>query len=727
MKTASIIVALASAATNKSVVTAIDVSSPVVVAAAIGEDASSSSSASSTLGSSGSSGGTIRAASSSIVTKTNNSNNAATATAAEHKLPPSFQQRVTNIGIASYESSKRAERSRRHTEANDMIRHGVLSSQRGDSGDSGSSAMLKKSNNKKKKKEDDHGSKVANDRNLLVPSKKEHEEKISSLPGATALETMRMKTTNNNNEETTTTKKKKKEEEERELKKTKSGKDDWYGGGSWDDKPSSSSWGGSYDDDDDKYGGWDDNSSSSHDNLGWGKPPSWGGGSSKSGKGWGNDSWGGGWKSSGKSGKIGEGGGGGGGSSWGTLGKSGKGWGGGGGGGSGWGSGKAGKGWGGGGSGSRHGGGWGGGGGGWCGDQAWVTVTNLSFQQSFSEIFAMTATWDVTDHEPIYEFGEYANEALQELAENANADEMENRYEKRHGVEQVKVFSDFDFGKYDKKFLEGGSKATFKVRTSGYGHYLSIAVGLPFTNDGAVVLEGVPIYDGAEYYVPPIDAGTEANIQTCWSVAAKQDDFPPRSVCYKEANANDNFNDIGGEGFVSMHRGIQDLDSNNELQDLLQFIECNELDIINDDYQFAQYFWEVGFDDYILFCDNPVDAFFDWDRCDLYDDTDFLNNLDDLPDFYDKSLLIIIARESADFDDFCDRIQDANKDLEDGFKTLEPFFFDWRNEIMKVEIDCGWHDDGWKDDAWKDDDWGGWSGDSHSSSEDSSFDRNDWY
>ena len=148
MKTASIIVALASAATNKSVVTAIDVSSPaVVVATAIGEDASSS--ASSTLGS-GSSGGTIRAASSSIVTKTNNNNNnnaaAATPTAEQKQLPPSFQQRVTNIGIASYESSKRVERSKRHTEANDRIRHGVLSSsQRGGvSGDSGSSAMLKK-------------------------------------------------------------------------------------------------------------------------------------------------------------------------------------------------------------------------------------------------------------------------------------------------------------------------------------------------------------------------------------------------------------------------------------------------------------------------------------------------------------------------------------------------------------------------------------------------------
>ena len=669
MKSTSIIVALASVAgtTNQSLVTAVDVSTTTT---GVVEESGSS--------------GTIRAASSSSSSSANSNN---TDKKTNNNLPPSFQQR-TNIGIASYESSKRVERSKRHTTTaaggsnTDMIRQSVLnlsSQQRGDSGRGGgsstSAAMMKKksSNNK----EDS----VVVDRDLAK--------------GET-----------------------KKKEEERELKKTKADKGDWSGsggGGSW-DKPSGGGWwGGHDDDDDDGYGGgwWEkpsswDGSGSSHDGE-WGSKPSWGWGSSKSGKssgGWG-DSGGGGWGDS-KSGKSGGGWGGG-------SGKSGKDWG---------GSGKAGKGWEGG-----HGGGWGGGGG-WCGDQAWVTVTNLSFQQSFSEIFAMTATYDVTDHKPIYKFGDYANEALQELAENADADEMKDRYDKRHGVEQVKVFSDFDFpkSKYDNKFLQGGSKATFKVRTSGYGHYLSIAVGLPFTNDGAVVLEGVPIYDGAEYYVPPIDAGTEANIQTCWSVAAKQDDFPPRSVCYKENNANDNYNDIGGEGFVSMHRGIQDLDSNNELLDILEFIECDELDIIEDDYQFAQYFWEVGFDDYILFCDNPIDAFFDWDKCDLYDDDEFLDNLDDLPDFYDKSLLIIIARESKDFDEFCDNIKDANKDLEDGFKTLEPFFFDWRNEIMKVEIDCGWHDDGWKDDAWDshDDDWksSGWSsGDSSSSSKDSY----DWY
>lgn len=461
--------------------------------------------------------------------------------------------------------------------------------------------------------------------------------------------------------------------EDRELKKSKTDKGGWDGGGGggwsadyhfgpdWGGSSSSSSHDGRF--------GWDDDD----DGPGWGQGGSdlsWDSGKSNKGS-WDHDpGWG--WGGSGKSGKSVGGG-------WGS-GKSGKS------GGGGWGSGKSGK------------GGWGRDdewGGGYCGDQAHVTVTNLSFQQSFSEIFIMTAAKDVTDLLPIYVFGNRTNVALADLAQNADATMMENRYLNRRGVEQVKTFRDFDTGEWKEPFLKGGTRARFKIRTSGLGHRLSVAVGLPFTNDGAVVLEGERIYDGAEYWIPAIDVGIEGNIQTCWSVAAMQDDFPIRSQCFDDKDADLNDNQVPGEGFVSMHRGIQDLDSKSDLEDLLLFKTCKELDLDNASgtTRFAEYFYEIGYNDDALLCRNPGS------NCDPRDDQDFLDFLDTADDQY-MDRYTELALDSADFNEFCDNIDDVNKAIQDAFTVLEPWLFDWRNDMMHVEIDCGWHDDGWDNDGW---------------------------
>ena len=186
------------------------------------------------------------------------------------------------------------------------------------------------------------------------------------------------------------------EEEQRTLMKAKSDKGGWGngGGGGWHDGYSPdfrNDWHDSWDKDgyDNDWGGGGgrfklDNS---HDDWGWG-----GGG----GGGWGGKSNKGGWDG----GKSGGGG-------WGGYGgKSGKGNGWGGGGGYG---GKSGK---------------GGYYGGSCDDWATVTITNLSFRQSFSEIFAMTASKDVTWRRPVFVFGNRTNEALAELAQDADASEM---------------------------------------------------------------------------------------------------------------------------------------------------------------------------------------------------------------------------------------------------------------------------------------------------------------
>ena len=307
----------------------------------------------------------------------------------------------------------------------------------------------------------------------------------------------------------------------------------------------------------------------------------------------------------------------------------------------------------------------------------------------------MTATKEATWHRPIFIFGNSTNEALAELAQDASADEMVRRYDRRYGVEQTKIFNNFANLKDDEKFLRGGARARFRVRTGGDGHRLSIAAGLPFTNDGAVVLEGARIYDGAEYWLPAIDAGVEGNIQTCWSVAAEEDDFPTMSECSDDDLSDDNDNSIPGEGFVSMHRGIHDFDDKNDLEDLLLFPTCEdlELDKGNDNDRFAQYFFEIGYDDALLLCSNRGSSISG--DCDPRDDENFLDFIDSSRVFDGSDdRYIELANESEDFDDFCDQIDDANKNIEDALKTLEPWLFDWRGNVAHVEIDCGGHGDG---------------------------------
>ena len=62
-------------------------------------------------------------------------------------------------------------------------------------------------------------------------------------------------------------------------------------------------------------------------------------------------------------------------------------------------------------------------------------------------------------------------------------------------------------------------------------------------------------------------------------------------------------------------------------------------------------------------------------------------------DYVDDNLYVDLALQSKDFDEFCDLVEDTNKEIEDAFNnTLESWLFDWRNEIMQVKIHCG-HDE----------------------------------
>lgn len=321
-----------------------------------------------------------------------------------------------------------------------------------------------------------------------------------------------------------------------------------------------------------------------------------------------------------------------------------------------------------------------------------MTVTNLSFRQAFSKMFVMLHDQYVTKSFPLYEFGQSASSEMCDLTQNLNGNGLQAFYNGRPGVQRAWVtteFFDFSDGSLDStsKYLDGG--ATFKFMIRPQVDYLSIAAGFPFANDGGIVLQAAPIFNGAEYYLPAVDSGCEANLQTCWSVPATQEDFQnlaPRAQCASDDISDTNNNDVAGENFVSIHRGMQDLDSKDDVEQL-SLLECEDAAGVgeDDDQRFAKYFRTEGYDDDFLLCATVGSN----GLCGLRSDDDFLKFVKTNDDTVgNDDVLVRIARDSDDFEDFCDRITEINKDLESAFKVLEPIIFDFRNPIARVSIEC---------------------------------------
>lgn len=320
-----------------------------------------------------------------------------------------------------------------------------------------------------------------------------------------------------------------------------------------------------------------------------------------------------------------------------------------------------------------------------------VTVTNLSYRQAFSKMFIMLHDEYVTNYFPLYEFGRSPTQEMCDLTQNLNGNGLQSFYNGRPGVQRAWVTTEFfNLSALDEpssKYLDGG--ATFKFLIRPTVDYLSLAAGFPFANDGGIVLQAAPIFNGAEYYLPAVDSGCEANLQTCWSVPANREDFQnlaPRAQCAGDDISDTNNNEVAGENFVSIHRGMQDLDSKDDFQQL-SLLECEDAESVgNDDNQrFAKYFRTEGYDDDLLLCATVGSN----GLCGLRVDDDFLQFVKSNDDVAsDTDVLIRLARDSDDFDDFCDTISDINNNLESAFKVLEPIIFDFRNPIARVSIEC---------------------------------------
>lgn len=293
----------------------------------------------------------------------------------------------------------------------------------------------------------------------------------------------------------------------------------------------------------------------------------------------------------------------------------------------------------------------------------------------------------ITNKLPIYELGQSPTRELCEITQNLNATGLETLYNDVAGVDKTWITSEYSkYSDGSSKYLAGGDSFEFMVDPNP--NYISIAAGFPFANDGGFVLQSAKISNRVEYYVPAIDSGCEANLQTCWSVPGKQADFQgfaTRSDCANYSGSDTNNNDIGGENFVSIHRGMIDIDGKDEWEQLA-LLECEDTSIDHqDNYAFAKYFRTVGYKDKFLLC-ATVDSN---GVCNLRTNSDSLHVINVFDDFAGSdSMLIRAARDAADFGVFCDHIEDVSKDLESAFKVLEPNLFDFRNPIARVSIEC---------------------------------------
>lgn len=317
-----------------------------------------------------------------------------------------------------------------------------------------------------------------------------------------------------------------------------------------------------------------------------------------------------------------------------------------------------------------------------------VTVTNLSYEQSFSEMFVMVHSKSLLDEDDgaLFVFGESAHTDLADLAQKLDTRPLINEFDDRDGVLDVQTIS----YKNNQKFLDGGSEQTFEIESTRNYNRLTLAAGLPFANDGIVSLSGGLIFDGAVYYLELVDAGVEQNLQTCWSVAAESDDFPTLSDCadVESSLADENVNDFIGEGFVHIHRGFHSFGTAAaDFTDLLPN-ECTS-DQKDSDTGWAEWFINENYDDTDLLCatvrsDGSCNSF--REDADLKKFVDDRDNENIFPEY--QGVVFDLVRQSDDFEEFCGTIEDTNDFANRALVTLEPELFDIRNPMAKVEIDC---------------------------------------
>ncbi|GBG34505.1 Hypothetical Protein FCC1311_107292 [Hondaea fermentalgiana] len=168
-----------------------------------------------------------------------------------------------------------------------------------------------------------------------------------------------------------------------------------------------------------------------------------------------------------------------------------------------------------------------------CFRTVYLTVNNLSYMQPFSPFLVV-----VHNHyaPKLFVPGMPGPEGLGAIAEAGNTTMLEHVYSMDDNVLESFVGTN----------VPANANGTIEIRMNSDYPLVTIAAMCVNSNDCFVALNGAPIYNGAMYYEPAWDAGTEMNNELCTHV--------PGPAC---AAGTGNARTEMGEGFVHVHRGFQ--------------------------------------------------------------------------------------------------------------------------------------------------------------------------
>jgi hypothetical protein len=163
-----------------------------------------------------------------------------------------------------------------------------------------------------------------------------------------------------------------------------------------------------------------------------------------------------------------------------------------------------------------------------------ITITNLTHAQSFTPALVVSHKRG----QPVFSPGHAASTELEAAAEGGDTGPLTAMLESSENT--------WDIASSDGLLAPGGS-VTIDLNAKGNFRYVSLVSMLIPTNDAFIGLSGIRLPKKAGkpemLMVPAYDAGTELNDESC--------DHIPGPVCGGEGVSDD-----GGEGFVSVHRGI---------------------------------------------------------------------------------------------------------------------------------------------------------------------------
>lgn len=160
-----------------------------------------------------------------------------------------------------------------------------------------------------------------------------------------------------------------------------------------------------------------------------------------------------------------------------------------------------------------------------------ITVTNLNYGQPLAPPLVVAHNSKFALFTP----GKKGFPQLGTLAETGNPEPLGTRVAKKNSVMAVAMG--------DSITMPGNSITLMITVDTEDAPYLSVATMLGATNDAFAGLRGVKLVDGAVYWAPAWDAGSEENTEAIGDVGALGG-----GNARKTANA---------EKFVHIHRGIQ--------------------------------------------------------------------------------------------------------------------------------------------------------------------------